>query len=61
MSIMSCFSVSSIFRMKYSFEGLSKKTIDTLTELNQMFSSNASYKVYREVFATVASPAIPCL
>ena len=61
MAIMSGLSNSAIYRMKHSFDGLSKKAFETLETLQQSLSSNQSYKAYREVTSNITPPAIPFL
>lgn len=61
MAIISGFQNAAAHRLKFSFEAVSKKTTETLEQINTLFSSQNSYKAYREMLNKVAPPAIPFL
>ena len=61
MAIISGFQNAAAHRLKFSFEAVGKKTTETLDQINTLFSSQNSYKAYREMLNKVTPPAIPFL
>eukprot|EP01095_Lingulamoeba_sp_RSL-Kostka_P007846 TRINITY_DN2555_c0_g1_i1.p1 TRINITY_DN2555_c0_g1~~TRINITY_DN2555_c0_g1_i1.p1 ORF type:complete len:157 (+),score=21.49 TRINITY_DN2555_c0_g1_i1:361-831(+) len=61
MSILSSFGNSSVYRLKHTFSSISKKSLDASTRIQNIFSTESSYKVYRELLSRSSPPAIPFL
>ncbi|KAJ3443426.1 ras guanine nucleotide exchange factor i-related [Anaeramoeba flamelloides] len=61
MSIYAGLDNSAVYRLKFTFEELSKKTLEQLSSFKQLMSSSSSYKLYRETLNTLNPPCIPYL
>lgn len=61
MAILSGFQNAATHRLHHSFGAVAKKTQESIDNLNQLMSSQNSYKAYRDTLNQVKPPAIPFL
>jgi hypothetical protein len=59
MAFLSGFGNSAIYRLKWTFSSISRNAFETVQRLGALFSSEGSYKAYRELIQQVKAPAIP--
>jgi len=61
MAVMSAFGSSAIHRLKHTWSSVKPKYIESAKKYQQLFSSEGSYKNYREAVKNSTPPAIPFL
>jgi len=61
MSVLAGINNAATYRLKYTREGLSKQSQDTLKALSELTATDQSYSVYRKALHTLDPPCIPFL